>query len=258
MCACAGRTVRRTNSVSRNRASNTFLARVSSFVVTETASAAPVVGARAKRRTIPRLWADAVGAQRTGPGVPRRARRRLAPARLGRGRRPRPRARERASRPRRAEGRHVRAARAQQRRVGAPRLRAGADRCGGGPGLRIELGTRRGVSPRPFGGGRRRLRGRVTAGEGRARREGPPSTGARAHVPRPRRSRRARARPREREPDGARGRGGRRRRGRPLHDHLHVGHDGAAEGLHAQRIATTTRWRPSSTAWRRPTTARTT
>ncbi len=35
--------------------------------MTETASAAPVVGARAKRRTIPRLWADAVGAQRTGP-----------------------------------------------------------------------------------------------------------------------------------------------------------------------------------------------
>ena len=51
----------------RERASNTFLARVSSFVVTETASAAPIVGARAKRRTIPRLWADAVGAQRTGP-----------------------------------------------------------------------------------------------------------------------------------------------------------------------------------------------
>ena len=35
--------------------------------MTETASAAPVAGARAKRRTIPRLWADAVGARREGP-----------------------------------------------------------------------------------------------------------------------------------------------------------------------------------------------
>ncbi len=51
--------------------------------------------------------------------------------------------------------------------------------------------------------------------------------------PRPRRARRARARPRRVQPERARRRDGCRRRGRPLHDHLHVGDDRAAQGLHA-------------------------
>ncbi len=60
-----------------------------------------------------------------------------------------------------------------------------------------------------------------------------PSLRARPHLSRPRRTRGARRRLRGREPGGARrGDGGRDRR-RPLHDHLHVRDDRAAEGLHA-------------------------
>ena len=59
-----------------------------------------------------------------------------------------------------------------------------------------------------------------------------PRPAPRAHVRRPRRPRRPRARLRGRAPErAARGRGA-DRGGRPLHLHLHVRHDRAAEGLH--------------------------
>ena len=47
------------------------------------------------------------------------------------------------------------------------------------------------------------------------------------------------------------------RRGGPVHDHLHVGDDRPAEGA-CSATATTTRWRASSTGWRRSTTGPTT
>ena len=147
-----------------------------------------------------------------------------------------------------AQGRRRSRCSREQPRLGARRFRARADRRGGSPGVRVELLARRRLPARPLGSRGDRLRGRTTS----SRRSRPSRTSSRRlkHVltyhdldglaaARPRLRRRA---------PGCAGRGvGGRRRGRPVHDHLHVGDDRAAEGLHAAPTATTTRWRASST-----------
>ena len=88
------------------------------------------------------------------------------------------------------------------------------------------------LHPRALGVGRRPLRGRDAAREGRVSTRRGAAASARAHLRRPRRPRRARARPRGRAPErAARGRRA-DRGGRPLHLHLHLRHDRPAQGLH--------------------------
>ena len=126
-----------------------------------------------------------------------------------------------------AQGTVVRAARADEPRVGALRLRPRARRRRRGADLLVELGARRAVRARALAVRRRPRRGRGAAREGRGRRARP-----RHLVRRARRS--ARARPCVRGRSSERARRARRldRRGRPLHVHLHVGDDRPAEGLH--------------------------
>ncbi len=152
---------------------------------------------------------------------------------LGRSRRACARLRERPARARRQQGRHLRAPRAQLGRVGAPRLRVRQDRCGRHSGVRVQLPSRHRLSPLPLGRGRHRLRRRRAAREGRSGRGGAPGAAARPHVPRPRRARSARQGLRAGESRRARQRDRSARRGRPVHDHLHVGDDRTAQGLHA-------------------------
>ena len=152
---------------------------------------------------------------------------------MGRCRRARPRVCERIPRSRRAQGRQRRSPRAQHPELGLARLRARADRCRRHSGVRLELVPRRRLSPRTLGGGRDRVRGRRSARQGRGRLRRAPGAATRHHVSRPRRARRARARPRRIAPDRTRRRDSRGHRGRPVHDHLHVRDDRAAQGLHA-------------------------
>ncbi len=151
----------------------------------------------------------------------------MAGGRLGRGRAGRRGARERPARARCREGRGLRDPRPHLARMGAVRLRArpgGRSRCAG---LLVELAARRGLPVALLGRRRRARRGRGAAREGRGRRP--------ALRDRLRRSRFA-ARRWARVRDGAAGRPRRARRldrrGRPLHLHLHVGHDRTAEGVH--------------------------
>ena len=171
-------------------------------------------------------------AQRDGRGppgrcVPARGRRRVARGHLGRGGRGGRRAGERPARPRRAEGRLVRAPGPHLARMGALRLRPRPGRSGRGADLRQQLRARHAVRARALGRRRRARRGRRSAGEGRraAARERDLVLGARRA-----------ARPRTRLRGGAadRARRARRldRRGRPVHLHLYVGNDRPAEGVH--------------------------
>ena len=116
--------------------------------------------------------------------------------------------------------------------MGALRLRARLDRRDRRGDLRQQLGQGRGLHPRPLRVGRRALRGRRAAREGRGGPRRDPAPPARPHLRRPRRSRGARTCVRGRAPErAARGRRG-DRGGRPLHLHLHLRHDRPAEGLH--------------------------
>ena len=151
----------------------------------------------------------------------------MARGRLGRRRTRGGRDRERAPRPRRAQGRRVRDPRAHEPRVGALRLCARADRRGRGGDLREQLPPRLPLHPRALGGGRRPRRGRGAAREGRR-----PGPRPRDLVRGARRAARARPRVRSGAPRRARRSRSGRRRGGPLHVHLHLGHDRAAEGLH--------------------------
>ena len=155
--------------------------------------------------------------ERAGPGARSR----------GGGRRRRLRARERPARPRRPPRRRVRNPRPQRARVVAVRLRARHDRRDLGADLRLELAAR--------------LRSTSRATRSRSARSSRTTSSARsstgfegrvlsyADLDEP-----ARARPRLRRRAPRRVRRGRRcgRRGRPLHLHLHLRHDGPAEGLH--------------------------
>ena len=134
----------------------------------------------------------------------------------------------------RAKGRQVRHPRANHARVGAHRLCARTDgrhRCAG---VRIELRVRRRLPAFALRGRGGRLRGRRATSQSGGRLARVVSARACAHVPRPRRTGRARARLRGGESDCARRRVGCDLGGRPLHDHLHLGDDRAAEGLHAE------------------------
>ena len=140
--------------------------------------------------------------------------------------------RQRASVARRPQGRRLRDPGLEPRRVGALRLRARLDWRHRRRDLREQLTEGRRLHPRALGVGRRALRGRDPAGEGRvcARRCG--EVAPRAHLRRSRRPRRPWARLCGRAPERAAG-GRRADRGeRPLHLHLHVRDDRAAEGLH--------------------------
>ena len=140
--------------------------------------------------------------------------------------------RERAARARRPQGRRLLDPRLQPRRVGALRLRARLGRRDRRRHLREQLAQGRRLHPRALGVGRRALRGRDPAREGRVgpRRRAAAST--RAHLRRPRRPGRARSRLRGRASErAARGRRA-DRGGRPLHLHLHVRYHRAAQGLH--------------------------
>ena len=145
---------------------------------------------------------------------------------MGRSRPNRAGARARAARDRHPEGRRVRHPRAQPPRVVALRLRARARRRGRGSDLPVEHAGRVRVRPRARECGRLPRRRRA-AREDRRRR-----ARARPRARTPRRAARAGSRARREEP--GRGRAGPRadRRRRPLHAHLHVGDDRAAEGLH--------------------------
>ena len=132
------------------------------------------------------------------------------------------------------QGRQRRAPRPEQPRLGARRLRARADRRGRHPRLRVEL--RRATSATSS---RTRRPSAIVCEDADAAREGRGGLGG---APRrcstcsrtttskgwPRTAATSRRRTRR-----SRRRHGGDRRGRPLHDHLHVGHDRAAEGLHA-------------------------
>ena len=141
--------------------------------------------------------------------------------------------RERLACTRRPQGRRVRDPRAERPRLGAYGLRARARRRGRRPDLREQRAARRRVSPGALGGSRGRLRRRRPAREGRGGHGRAAEPPARAHVPRSPRARRARPRLRGGEPDRARRGVGGDRRGGPVHHHLHLGDDRAAEGLHA-------------------------
>ena len=116
--------------------------------------------------------------------------------------------------------------------MGALRLRARIDRGDRRSDLREQLAQGRGLHPRALGICRRPLRGRDSAREGRGGARRDPAAPARAHLRRPRRPGRSRScvcrRAPRRAPRSTRGDRGER----PLHLHLHVGHDRAAEGLH--------------------------
>ena len=94
-------------------------------------------GRVSEKRTIERLWRDAIAAGRQTPAYLDPGRRRLAPALVGRGERTCRGIRERTARARRAQGRRVLDPRHEQGRVGALRLRA-----------RLDRGDRRGRSTR--------------------------------------------------------------------------------------------------------------
>ena len=141
---------------------------------------------------------------------------------------------QRAPGARRWKGRHVRDPRAQHPRLGARRFRTGADRRRGRPRLRLQLRARRRVPALPLGSRGNPLRGRRAARQGRGRLGRADRSRARADVPRSRRPGHARPRLRGDESDSARRCLGGDRGERPLHDHLHVGHDRAAEGLHVE------------------------
>ena len=210
----------------------------------------------AEQRTIPRLWRDAVATQHAGAAYLVAARRPLARGdvgRRGRARRaprerpPRPRACARATRSRSSRGTTLEwalfdFALAHVGAIGAADLRERSPH---------DVAVR----ARALGGGRRPLRGRGAARRrSRPSRAGLPDAPARAHVRRPRRARGGGAR----VPAGTsrRPRRGRRgdRRGGPLHVHLHVGDDRAAQGLHdpAPQLLRDGRRHPTSS----PTTAR--
>ena len=146
---------------------------------------------------------------------------------LGGSRPGRRRARKRPAGPGRAEGPGLRPARADEPRVVAVRLRAGARRGCRRADLFLELGSRHAVRPRALGGGGRPRRGRGSARQGRR-------VGRRARhlVLGARRAARTRTGVRRRAPDCAERAGRLDRRGRALHVHLHLGDDRPAEGLH--------------------------
>ena len=142
-------------------------------------------------------------------------------------------ARERPPRPRHPKGRRLRDPGAQLARVGPVRLRARARRRGRRGHLRELLRARRPLRTRALRVGRRAVRGRAAAGEGRGRRRGAAGPPPRAHVRRPAGARGGRPRvPRRRIPAPLDEAVAATRRGGPLHVHLHVGHDRPAEGLH--------------------------
>ena len=128
-----------------------------------------------------------------------------------------------------AQGRRVRDPRPHAARVGALRLRARRSSARSAP--RSTRTARRATAPTCSSTPRR------SASSSRTRSSARSSTAsrrrARAHVRRPRRARASAAARSPREhPDALDAGGGRGRRGRPLHLHLHVGDDRAAEGLH--------------------------
>ena len=98
--------------------------------------------------------------------------------------------------------------------------------------LRQQLAEGHGLHPRPFRGGWSPLRGRRPARQGRVRPGGGSAARARAHLLRPARARRARACVRRRASRRPGGGVGGDRGERPLHVHLHLGDDRPAEGLH--------------------------
>ena len=102
-----------------------------------------------------------------GSCLPARGRRGVAGGIAGRGGDDRRRARERPARPRRREGRLVRAARPNEPRVGALRLRARARRRRRGSDLLVELVPGRSLRARALAGGGRARRGRRAAREDR-------------------------------------------------------------------------------------------
>ena len=168
-----------------------------------------------------------------GRGVPRRGRRRLAGGLVGRGGRARRAAGERPARPRRAQGRRVRDPGADVARMGALRLRPRARRRG------RALRSTRTPLPRTPGtsSGTRRpwessARTRSSAAKIEAGRDDAAPPRARAHLRRPPGARGGGPRVPRRAPAGARRRRRGDRRGRPLHVHLHLRDDGAAQGLH--------------------------
>ena len=131
-----------------------------------------------------------------------------------------------------SEGRRLRDPRRDERRVVPVRLRARPDRRRRGADLREQLAARLRLRARPLGVGRRARRGRRAAREGRRGPRRPPRL---RHVLTFADLPELEARGRElrgRAPGRARRRGRRGRRGRPLHLHLHLGHDRAAQGLH--------------------------
>ena len=145
---------------------------------------------------------------------------------MGRSRPNRAGARTRAARDRHPEGRRVRHPRAQPPGMVALRLCARSHRRGRGSDLPVEHAGRVRIRPRARECGRLPRRRRAAREDRRRRARARP----RARTPR----RPARAGPRvpRGAPGGARRAGCGDRRGRPLHVHLHVGDDRAAEGLH--------------------------
>ena len=137
------------------------------------------------------------------------------------------RARQRPAGARGQEGRRIRDLGANDVRVGGLRLRARPDRRDRRGRLPVERDERVEVHRRALGVRRGVVRGRGAAGEA-----GGPQPGAPARVRRPGRAAGTRAHLRARAARGAGGRRGGGRRGRPLHLHLHVGHDRPAQGLH--------------------------
>ena len=133
---------------------------------------------------------------------------------------------------RRPQGRRVRDPRHEQGRVGALRLRARVDRRDRRPDLRKQLDQGRRLHPRSLRVGRRPLRGRGAAREGRRGARRDPAPPARPDVRGSRRPGRSRPRLRNRASGRAPRSARRDRGGRPLHLHLHLGHDRPAEGLH--------------------------
>ena len=157
-------------------------------------------------RTIARLWRDAVAAGRTTPAYLVAGRRRAgselswaeaADARRG--------VRERPARARRAQGRRLRDPRARPGSSGrSSTSRSARSARSRAPIYANSSAKDAGLHPRPLGVGRRPLRGRGPAREGRGGARRDPAPAARAHVRRSGRPGRARARVRGRAPDALR------------------------------------------------------
>ena len=116
--------------------------------------------------------------------------------------------------------------------MGTPGLRPGARRSRRGRDLRELVAARRPVRPPALRGGRGGLRGRGAARQGRGGPGEPAGAPTRPLVCRPACARGGGPRVPRGAPGGARRGGCGDRRGGPLHVHLHVGHDRAAEGVH--------------------------